>query len=239
MSDANTRILVIDDDIRLGQLLKDYLSQFGFDVSHAETPERGLQMLAGDSFALLVLDVMLPGMDGFEVLRKLRADRSSLPIIMLTARGDVMDKVLGLEMGADDYLPKPFEPRELVARIQTVLRRQQNAGRDEFDLLVADGLELDLKRREGVLDKQLLALTNMEYELLRIFMLHAQTVLDRDQLMNELRGVDWDATNRAIDVSISRLRHKLGDDNRQTRFIKTVWGKGYQFVLPVSRQAVS
>jgi DNA-binding response OmpR family regulator len=219
-------VLAIDDDEELGVLLTEFLGRYGISVTTAATPEDGLRALRADPPDLVVLDVMLPGTDGFALCRKVR-ETSRIPIIMLTARGDVVDRVLGLELGADDYLAKPFEPRELVARIQAVLRRGVPGAPDE--VLRAGGLELRCDARSVRLGGEPIALTTAEFDLLALLLRNAGRVLTRDQILDELRGLEWDAFDRSIDVLVSRLRHKLGDDPRRPRYVRTVWGKGYCF----------
>lgn len=221
------RVLVIDDDEGLNTLLTEYLGQFGFSVRTAAHPEEGLRALKADPPDILVLDVMLPGMDGLAVCRKIR-ETSRIPIVMLTARGDVMDRIVGLEMGADDYLPKPFEPRELVARLQAVLRRGAPAAGD--DSLRLGALEVSWATCSARLDGRPLALTTAEFELLGLLVRHRGRVLSRERILDETRGIDWEAYDRSIDVLVSRLRHKLGDDPRQPVFIRTVRGTGYSFI---------
>jgi len=223
-----SRVLLIDDDEALGALLTEYLGQFGFTVTARAHPEEGLRALAASPPDVLVLDVMLPGMDGFEVCRRVRA-ASRVPIVMLTARGDVMDRIVGLELGADDYLPKPFEPRELVARLQAVLRR--GAVTDEAgETLRLGALEVGLEARRVRLGGRPLELTTAEFELLALLVRGRGRVLSRDRIMEATRGVDWEAFDRSVDVLVSRLRQKLGDDPRQPTFIKTVRGVGYRFI---------
>jgi two-component system phosphate regulon response regulator OmpR len=226
-------ILVIDDDRKLNDLLHSYLHQFGMHVLPATHPDEGLAFLRTHLPSLVVLDLMLPGRDGFTVCREIRHE-SSVPIIMLTARGDLTDRVAGLELGADDYLAKPFEPRELVARIHTVLRRsgETRLCTSPWERIRADALTVDLRSRTASLAGAPLDLTTTEFEILALFLQHPQTVLSRDQIMERLRGIDWDAYNRSIDVAVSRLRHKLNDDPRRPRYFKTVWGTGYLF-LPI------
>jgi DNA-binding response OmpR family regulator len=221
-----TRILLIDDDEKLNALLTQYLEQFGFAVSARSTPEAGLRALRDDPYDAIVLDVMLPGMDGFAVLRKVR-ETSRVPIVMLTARGEVTDRIIGLESGADDYLPKPFEPRELVARIQAVLRRHTGAPGDEP--IRAHGLIIDPATQSVTLQDRPLALTGAEFALLSLLARHRGRILSRDRIMEETRGVDWEAYDRSIDVLVSRLRQKLGDDVKQPAFIRTIRGRGYMF----------
>jgi DNA-binding response OmpR family regulator len=220
-------LLIIDDDAKLNQLLKDFLKDFGYAVITATHPARGLKKLKQASPDLVILDIMLPDMDGFEVCRAIRQD-SSIPIIMLTARGEVTDKVVGLELGADDYLAKPFEPRELVARIQSVLRRTQKISDNQ--MLNFDRLAIDLDKRVAMLDGEDLDLTTNEFTALALLARNAGKVLNRDQILQELRGMDCDAFNRSVDIAVSRLRQKLNDDPKSPQFIKTVWGSGYIFI---------
>jgi DNA-binding response OmpR family regulator len=222
-----TRILIIDDDEKLNQLLHTYLGNMGYEVFSRTDPQEGLISIERDQPHLIILDVMLPKMDGFETCRKIRQQHNT-PIIMLTARGETMDRVVGLEMGADDYLPKPFEPRELVARIQAILRRAQNRvvqPQHNFG-----GLVVDFQKHQVLLDEELISLTTMEFACLSLLIRHAGEVLNRDQILEELRGIEWDAFNRSVDITMSRLRQKLRDDPKQPRFIKTVWGTGYMFI---------
>ena len=224
---AHTRVLIIDDDEKLTELLTEYLSGFNYTVQSAAHPADGLRMIKTDPPDLLILDVMLPGMDGFAVCREVR-ETSHLPIIMLTARGEVTDRVVGLEIGADDYLPKPFEPRELVARIQAVLRRGESYGDD--DRARFGDLEINWNARTVHLDGSLLELTTAEFDLLGLLVRRRGRVLNRDQIMSETRGVDWDVFDRSVDVLVSRLRQKLGDDPRRPAYIRTVRGAGYIFI---------
>lgn len=220
-------ILIIDDDQKLNELLKIFLADFGYRVLSATHPDPGLKTIRQATPDLVILDVMLPGMDGFEVCRLIR-QFSSVPVIMLTARGELTDKVLGLELGADDYLPKPFEPRELVARIQSVLRRVQQD--DSLQVQSYGGLTMDFAKRVAILNDEVLALSTNEFVALAFLVRHAGKVLDRDQILQELRGMDSDAFNRSVDITISRLRQKLKDDPKRPAWIKTVWGSGYVFI---------
>jgi DNA-binding response OmpR family regulator len=220
-------ICIIDDDEKLNQLLKDYLSKFGFAVFSFTHPEKGLQFLKQNCPDIIILDIMLPDMDGFEVCRKIR-DSYHIPIIMLTARGEVTDRVVGLELGADDYLPKPFEPRELVARIQAILRR--GSPKRKSERIHSGQLILDLDRQTVVLNNQQIGLTTTEFEILSLFLKHPGKVLTRDQIMDHVRGIEWSAFDRSIDVLVSRVRQKLHDNPKKPIFIKTIWGKGYKFI---------
>ncbi|MBI5016874.1 MAG: response regulator transcription factor [Deltaproteobacteria bacterium] len=223
----NQAILIIDDDAKLNTLLEDYLRGFGFRASSVTDPGEGLRRIRRDPPDLVILDVMMPGMDGFEACKTIRRE-SAVPIVMLTARGEVMDRIVGLELGADDYLPKPFEPRELVARIQSVLRRHAGTGPPE--VLRCGPLTIDLGRRSVLLDGAPVDLTTTEFEVLALFARNPGKVLTREAILEELRGIEWESYNRAVDVVISRLRHKLGDDPKYPRLFKTVWGAGYAFI---------
>jgi DNA-binding response OmpR family regulator len=220
-------ILVIDDDKKLNQLLKDFLGDFGFQTLTATHPAEGLTKLRQKSPDLVILDVMLPEMNGFEVCKRIRQTHS-VPVIMLTARGEPMDKIVGLEIGADDYVAKPFEPRELVARIQAVLRRSQKINDTRPRKL--GRLEIDFSRRIVCLDGKPVDLTTNEFTTLALLAGNPGKVFDRDQILQELRGIDNDAFNRTVDITISRLRQKLKDDPQKPSFIKTVWGAGYVFI---------
>lgn len=220
-------ILVIDDDEKLNRLLKRFLRDYGYDVYSAVDADEGLKKIRTVMPDLVILDVMLPGMTGFEICKHIR-ESSALPIIMLTARGDVTDKVVGLELGADDYLPKPFEPRELVARIQAVLRRAQHAKAGPRRCF--GRLTVDLGRRQVWLDDQEVGLTTSEFVVLDLLIRHAGKVMDRDEIMQALRGIDSECFNRVVDITMSRLRQKLGDDPKHPQFVKTVWGTGYTFI---------
>ena len=227
MAEPRPTLLMIDDDEKLNALLAEFFDGFGFHSLSATDPENGLKLLQRMKPDLVILDVMLPGMNGFEVCKEIRR-RSDVPIIMLTARGDVTDRIVGLELGADDYLPKPFEPRELVARIQTVLRRGR-AG-DDRDLLSFGDLRIDPTARTVVLREAPLNLTTNEFDALLLLAAKPGKVFSRDEILNALRGIDCDAYNRSVDITMSRLRQKLGDDPKSPRFIKTVWGTGYVFI---------
>lgn len=220
-------VLIIDDDPKLNRLLSDFLSGFDYIVHTAVKPSEGLKQLRRHKPDMVILDVMLPEMNGFEVCKKIRLE-SDVPVIMLTARGDPMDRIVGLELGADDYLPKPFEPRELVARIQAVLRRLEAPGKIgsvQFGRLTIDSL-----KRTAMIDGHAIDLTTNEFTTLWLLARHAGKVLDRDRILQELRGIDSDAFNRSVDITVSRLRQKLGDDPKTPTYIKTVWGSGYVFI---------
>ena len=226
------RILLIDDDENLGPPLATYFQRFEIQLVHATRPSAGLAQLRGGGFDAAILDVMLPEMDGFELCRTIRKD-SDIPIIMLTARGEVMDRIVGLEIGADDYLPKPFEPRELVARIQTVLRRLKPNGNGHATVLSAaptlkfEGLEIDTARRSVVRQGETIELTGTEYELLAMLAREPGKVFSRDDILNQLRGHEAELYTRAVDIVVSRLRKKL----EPLDCIKTLRNAGYSLAL--------
>jgi DNA-binding response OmpR family regulator len=232
-----TTILIIDDDRSLNELLKTYLGQFGMHVLTAVHPDEGLTVLRTQAPALVILDVMLPDRDGFSLCREVRKE-STVPILMLTARGELADRVAGLEVGADDYLPKPFEPRELVARIQSLLRRvgMERTPEPHAERVQADDLLVDLRGRRAWLHNTALELTTSEFDILALFLSHPGTALTREQMLETLRGIDWEAYNRSVDIAVSRLRQKLQDDPKHPRYIKTIWGTGYLF-LPIPHVA--
>lgn len=221
------RILIIDDDSKLNDLLTDYLSSYGYEITASVDPLAGISLIKKISPQMVILDIMLPDMDGFEVCKKVRSF-SDVPIIMLTARGEITDRIVGLELGADDYLPKPFEPRELAARIQSILRR---TGKKATENVIKIGsLNIDVKRLQVNLDGKALDLTTLEIDLLILFAKNPGKVYNREMIIEELRGYDWDVFDRSVDVLISRIRSKLGDDPKSPKYIKTVWGRGYLFL---------
>jgi len=223
----NKTILIIDDDRKLNNLLRDYLSKFGLKVTAATHPDEGLHILKRELPDLIILDIMLPDMDGFEVCKEIRKEYS-VPIIMLTARGEVTDRIVGLELGADDYLPKPFEPRELVARIQSVLRRSLEHSKS--DVIPFGNLVVDMGKHVVLLDGKDVDLTTMEFEMLSLLVSHPGKVFTRNQIMDRIRGIEWEAFDRSVDVLVSRLRQKLNDDPKHPSLIKTIWGTGYKFI---------
>ncbi|HET7862874.1 MAG TPA: response regulator transcription factor [Burkholderiaceae bacterium] len=218
------RILLIDDDEELAAPLATYLQRFDLQLEHAARPSVGLARLASQAYGAVILDVMLPEMDGFEVCRRIRRD-SDIPVLMLTARGDVTDRVVGLELGADDYLPKPFEPRELAARLQTILRRGRPAEVGRHGRLVFDGLEIDTQRREVRRQGEAVDLTGTEFELLLMLAREPGRVFSRDEILNHLRGREAELFTRAVDILVSRLRRKL----EPLPAIKTLRNAGYSF----------
>jgi len=227
-------ILIVDDDAKLRELLDEYLASYGFEVlmlPDGSTVLKTIQLKAPD---LIILDIMLPGQDGLEVLREIRM-QSQIPVIMLTAKGEDADRIVGLELGADDYLPKPFNPRELLARIKAVLRRQpltnKKATKDREELLVrGGGMVLNKAKQTLVAKGKEVELSSTEYKLLEVLMTHPNTVMSRDRLMSMAQGKDFMAFDRSIDVHISNLRAKLETDPRKPKRIKTIWGSGYMFV---------
>ena len=221
------RILLIDDDEQLGGPLAMYFQRFELDLTHALKPSEGLALLREGAFEAAILDVMLPEMDGFELCRTIRKD-SDIPIIMLTARGEVMDRVVGLELGADDYLPKPFEPRELVARLQSLLRRRAPAAAHAGDsALRFDGLTVDPARRSVIRQGEEIELTGTEFELLHLLAKENGRVFTRDDILNQLRGHEAELYSRAVDIVVSRLRKKL----EPLDCIKTLRNAGYSLAL--------
>lgn len=230
-SSQHYRILIVDDDKDLNALLTEYLARFGHRLQSAVTASEGMKALRRELPDLVILDIMLPDTDGLTLCREIRAE-FDVPIIMLTARGEVADRVLGLELGADDYLAKPFEPRELVARIQSVIRRSEGRG-PAGKALEFDGLRLEKETRRVTLDGSSVELTTMEFELLQTLMESHGRVMSRNRLIERLRGIDADVYDRSIDMLVSRLREKLGDDAQAPRFIRTVRLTGYQFVAAV------
>ena len=221
-------ILILDDDKELTSLLSEFLGEHKFKTTVFHAPSEVFKYLEHNKPALLLLDIMLPEMDGFQVLRKIR-ETLDLPVIMLTAKGEVSDKVVGLELGADDYLAKPFEPLELLARIQSLLRRVHRAN-SMLDILEFEGLVVDKVREEVLLDKEPINLSTSEFEALLLFANNSNEVLDREFLVENLRGITWQTYDRSVDVLVSRLRNKLGETPHHTRFLKTIHGVGYKFI---------
>lgn len=219
------KILLIDDDEKLTDLLKDYLSKYNFISHSSDNPVNALNHLKNNSYDLIVLDIMLPEMDGFETLKEIRKT-SSIPVIMLTARGETTDKIVGLELGADDYIAKPFEPRELVARMQSVFRRVDGS-LNEDELISFKELQINPMNRTVKLSGKIIELTSTEFDILMLFAKNNGKVLSRDFLMQKTKGASWQYYDRSIDVMVSRLRNKLKQKN--FRLIKTVQSVGYIF----------
>lgn len=226
-------LLMIEDDTRLAGMVVDYLGQNGLQVLHAADAHSGLQMLQKAQPSLVILDLMLPDMDGLQVCQKIRALQSAaaqVPILMLTAKGDAMDRIIGLEMGADDYLPKPFEPRELLARIRAILRRQDGKPLgDETQRMRYGSLEIDRDTRQALVHGQVCDLTAHQFDILVAMATRAGRVLTREQLMEMVRGRELDAFDRSIDVHIGRIRQAIEDDVKAPKRILTVRGVGYVF----------
>ena len=223
------KILIIDDDTQLTELLIEFLGSYKYEIIAIHDPKKGLAYLDKNSdINVIILDIMLPGMDGFQVLRKIR-ENLSIPVVMLTARGEVTDRIVGLELGADDYLPKPFEPRELLARIQSILRRTHSSAAIVENVHFI-GLSIDKNKQEVLLDDNLISLSTTEYEALLLFIENSSETLDREFLVENLRGISWQSYDRSVDVLVSRLRGKLGETPNKTRFIKTIHGVGYKFI---------
>lgn len=230
-TDRNTPapLLLIEDDVRLASLTAEYLEKNGFSVTRATTGKEGLKRALREKFELVLLDLMLPDLGGIDLCRKLR-DHSDIPVIMLTARGEEADRVLGLETGADDYMPKPFSPRELLARINALLRRYDGRMGPETKTVTVGDLVLDPGAHLATLGGVPLDLTSYEFLLLTALAEHPGRVLSRDRLLDMVRGPEDESFDRSIDVHISRLRHKLGDDARCPRRIRTIRGTGYQYL---------
>ena len=235
---AMLSVLIVDDDIHIRQLLRDYLSEFGMAAVAVADGKSMTVALEKEPFDLIILDLMLPGEDGLSLCRSLRA-KSDIPILMLTARGETMDRIIGLEVGADDYIVKPFEPRELVSRIQTILRRVRGgreSHKESEETALFMGWRLNFVLRQLVSPKELvIPLSNAEFRLLKVFVEHPNRVLTRDFLLDQARGRNMDLFDRSIDLLVSRLRQKLGDDSRTPGLIKTVRGEGYLFDAKVMR----
>jgi two-component system response regulator CpxR len=234
-SDAPTRVLIVDDDAKLCRLIRDYLRPLGYEVSAAYTGPEGLELALRGEFAALILDVMLPGMDGFDVLRRIRA-ASNVPVLMLTGRGEEPDRIVGLELGADDYLPKTFSTRELLARLRAVIRRsfivsEQKSEQRREPVSVGD-LTVDLDSRSVLLSGETLELTAVEFELLASLAKAAGRVKTREQLLLEVADRDFEVFDRSIDVHISSIRKKLADDPKSPRFIVTIRSVGYMMRKP-------
>jgi two-component system phosphate regulon response regulator OmpR len=223
---VSDRILLIEDDPRLAEMVKNYLGEAGFSVSVAGNGASGIALEARETFDALVLDLMLPDMDGLEVCRRVSA-RGETPILMLTARGDAMDRVVGLEMGADDYLPKPFEPRELLARLRAILRRRNKER--TVEVLRFGRLEVDVSARQARLDGAVCELTSYQFSMLLALAQHAGRVLSRDAIMDMMKNERLEAFDRSIDVHISRIRAAIEDDPKKPRRVITVRGAGYVF----------
>ena len=233
---SKMKILIVDDDKKLCRLVADYLEPMGYEVAAAHNGTQGLQMIIEGGYHAVILDVMMPQMDGFEVLKRLRKD-SDIPVLMLTARGEETDRIVGLEMGADDYLPKTFSSRELLARLLSVTRRHivskhraESASKDKA--LIFGNLEIEQSSRTVHMDTKTLNLTPIEYDLLISLAKSSGRVLSRDQLLDAVAGRSYEVFDRSVDVHISSLRRKLGEEPRNPKFIKTIRTAGYMFKIP-------
>lgn len=229
---GKTRLLVIDDDKKLCRLIRDYLEPMGYEVESAHSGPEGLEKAQAGQHQAIILDVMLPGMDGFEVLKQLRRT-SDVPVIMLTSRGEEPDRIVGLEIGADDYLPKTFSTRELLARLRAVTRRATRGAKPEGEPEIVVGkVRVNTAARVALLSDQPLALTPVEFDLLAALARARGRVKSREQLLEEIRERNYDVFDRSIDVHISTLRRKLGDDAKEPRYIRTVRSAGYMLINP-------
>ncbi len=231
---SGTRVLIIDDDRKLCRLIRDYLSPMGYSIESVHTGPEGVERATTGSWQAVILDLMLPGMDGFEVLKRIRA-RSEVPVLMLTARGDEADRIVGLEIGADDYLPKTFSTRELLARLRAVTRRSTRSAPSEDSVpeeIRVGLLHIMPETRRAVLDDRPLDLTPVEFELLTSLAKAKGRVRSREALLEEIRDRNYDVFDRSIDVHISALRRKLDDDPKEPRFIRTYRGAGYMLINP-------
>ena len=235
MVERTPKILIVDDDPRLRDLLRRYLGENGFNVLVSENGEAMKRLWVREHFDVLILDLMMPGEDGLAILKRLRAEKDMTPVIMLTARGEDVDRILGLELGADDYLGKPFNPRELLARIHAVLRRRPRqdapgAPSMENKVVKFGDFELDLGTRVLKKNGEIVPLTTGEFAVLKAFARHPRQPLSRDKLMEMARGREYEAFDRSLDVQISRLRKLLEPDPSKPRYLQTVWGLGYVFI---------
>lgn len=235
MSETKTKVLVVDDDARLRDLLNRYLSEQGMAVRAVHDANEMNRQLARERYDLMILDLMLPGEDGLSICRRLRGGGENMPIIMLTAKGDDVERIVGLEIGADDYVPKPFNPRELLARIQAVLRRRPpapppGAPATEPQIVEFGSFRFNLAARNLTKNGHDVPLTTGEFALLKVLVVHPRAPLSRDKLMELARGREFGAFDRSIDVQVSRLRKLIEDDPSKPTFIQTVWGFGYVFI---------
>ena len=228
------RILVIDDDVELCSLVTEYLEPEGFQVEAVHDGEQGLERALTGDHLLVVLDVMLPKMNGFDVLRRMRAT-SRMPVLLLTARGEDVDRIVGLEIGADDYLPKPFNPRELVARIRAILRRTRATEGSPGDVLRVGNVELNPATRTVLQDGNSVELTSVEFNLLQVLLQEAGQVVSRERLVDSVLGRKFSPFDRSIDMHVSKVRKKLGDTDGGADYIKTVRGAGYIFTRPPAK----
>ncbi len=234
MAEIKKKILMVDDDARIRELLQRYLTEQGFEIKTVADAKEMDIALNNENYDLLVLDLMLPGEDGLAICRRLRANNMTTPVIMLTARGDEVDRIIGLEMGADDYLPKPFNPRELLARINAVMRRHEHSPESEVntrtDVISFGDFLFDPSSRSLSRDGTQITITSGEFALLKVFTEHPRQPLSRDRLMQLARGRELDVFDRSIDVQVSRLRRIIEADPAHPRYLQTMWGFGYVFI---------
>jgi two-component system OmpR family response regulator len=226
------KIILIDDDVELLELLEEFLSFNGMEVTTCPSGKEGLAMIEKEIFDVAVLDVMMPGMSGLDVLKRISSDFSCLPVIMLTAKGEEIDRVVGIELGADDYMVKPFSSRELLARIKAIGRRKEKLTaikepEQVLETIASQEIELDEKKRHAIVRGETVELSAIEFDILNIFVMNRGIVLSRDKIMDLSRGKEFIAYDRSIDVTISRIRQKVEKDPREPELIKTVWGVGY------------
>jgi DNA-binding response OmpR family regulator len=230
-----TSILLVEDDPDIASLLDLHLSDEGYDVDIVTEGNEGLERALSEEYALVILDIMLPGMDGFDICREIRAEKRSLPILMLTAKTEEIDKVLGLELGADDYITKPFSIREVLARVKAIFRRieydQEAARQPEQQITIAD-LVVDPEKRKVMLRGDTLELTNKEFDLLLLFVQHPGKAYSRQELLDEVWGYQYSGYSHTVNTHINRLRNKIEDDPSDPHYVKTVWGVGYRFAEP-------
>lgn len=235
MTERLPKVLIVDDDPRLRDLLRRYLGENGFQVYVTENGASMNRLWVRERFDALILDLMMPGEDGFQILRRLRAQKDMTPVIMLTARGEDVDRIVGLELGADDYIAKPFNPRELLARIHAVLRRRPaqdapGAPTMENEIVRFGEFELDLGTRTLRKNGETMSVTTGEFAVLKAFARHPRVPLSRDKLMEMARGREYEAFDRSLDVQVSRLRKLIEPDPSKPRYLQTVWGLGYVFI---------
>jgi len=238
VADEKTRLLIVDDDVKFCSLLQDYLEPLGYSIEAVHNGREGLQRALNDTYAAVILDMMMPGMNGLDVLRELRRQRPSLPVLMMTALGDEPDRIAGLEVGADDYLPKTFSSRELLARLRAVLRRTSSAVENKADAVEASvslgDLWIDPASHKVSLGGKALILTAVEYDILLLLARSPGRVKSREQILNAVASRDFDGLDRSIDVHVSSLRKKLADDSRNPRYIETIRSVGYRMKRPES-----
>jgi DNA-binding response OmpR family regulator len=230
-----TSILLVEDDPDIANLLDLHLSDEGYEVDIVSEGDEGLTRALSEDYALVILDIMLPGMDGFDICREIRAEKRSLPILMLTAKSEEVDKVLGLELGADDYITKPFSIREVLARVKAIFRRieyDQEAAQQPAQRVQLGRLAIDPEKRKVTLDGDTLELTNKEFDLLLLFARHPGKAFNRQELLDEVWGYQYSGYSHTVNTHINRLRNKIEDDPSDPQYVKTVWGVGYRFADP-------